>query len=103
MKLKIQVAYEVSENGFLYRTIRTEEDFRMALNIFFDVFLREEPASKAAFNGGGAEVARDPQVVDRVSRVLAHGVSILALDRSNKLPVGIRTAVVINKYSKVSI
>ena len=101
MMFKHHIEYEVIDDGFVYRTIQTVKDVEKALNVFFDVFLPEEPAFKAAMNSfKGIQLDhRHPQMVQRITEVLQQGFSILVLD-TNNFPVGIRTAVIVDKYTK---
>ena len=93
MAFRHNIQHEEIIDGFKFSIIG-EERLQEAVDFFFDVFLKDEPAC------GGRYKERPPQLVKEVKNLIRDGVSLMALDINNEdKMVGIRTAATVNRLA----
>ena len=91
MAFRHNIEHEEIIDSFKFSIIG-EERLQEAVDFFFDVFLKDEPAC------GGRYKERPPQMAKEVENLIRDGVSVMALDiNNNDKMVGIRTAAAISR------
>lgn len=92
-KMKHQIDYSETIDGLEY-TIVTEDYFKPVLDLFFDVFVKDEPIQKSI----GTYPRRHQKVQDMVLDILKDGTSLMVIDpANNNKVVGLRLAFTVTR------
>ncbi len=84
------------ENGFVYRSAKTEEEHRMALDAYFDVYLATE---KLTCSKGGLKGARPESIVKQVTNMLQDGISLVVTEKSSGTYAGSLISACIERHN----
>ncbi len=118
MKFRVDISHEDEVGGIVYRLVRSDSDVEAVRDMFVAVMLSgrileclcrvasivlppprvEEPVTKS--KGGYDPHNLPPSLVSQAEEIIAHGVSVAAVDASTGRVVGMRTAHIIDRYRR---